>query len=111
MTIDDSPKRDKEPLHGLNIDESTENVSCMDKFLKRVKSIFLTFESEEMEAFWIYDKILRKKFILITCYIWKISHLIMSSEEQQFIKDYGLSQPGVFVRLLTLILFPITIYI
>ena len=64
-----------------------------------------------MEAFWIYDKIMRKKYVLIACYFWKISHPIMSSEEQQYIKDYGLSQPGVFVRLLTLILFPFSIYV
>ena len=62
----------------------------MKRCIQKVKSLSLTFKDEETEVFWVYDKINRKKFILIIGYFWKLSHLILSSEEQQYIKDYGI---------------------
>lgn len=90
MAVQESFKRNHSNQAGMGSSQNNQK-HLLKQWFQKLKKYSLTFENEEMEAFWVYDKIMRKKFIFITCYLWKISHLIISSEEQEFFKDYGFS--------------------
>ena len=110
ISKDNSPEREEEPnIEGMKSSNFCSKYSSI--ICAKMKECRLTFQSDETEAFWVYDKIIRKKFLLILLYILKLSHVFMSAEEQSFIKEYGLLQPGVCARFISLITMPITIYV
>ena len=54
---------------------------------------------------------MRKKTMIFVAYFWKLSYMITNTSEYDIIKKHGIEQPGVLIRLLTLLILPFLIYI